>query len=246
MADVQVVFDFTPLQAGLVLAPGAIVMGWIGLFAGKLSDRIDPRIPVLIGLASFALDMYFFSLLTLLTGVGLVTLLVMAQRGSFGLIQSPLNNALMRTLPPEDRSMGSGLHGVHRGVAAAFGVALCSVILEKRIAVHGVLLGQHHDRFALPVQQSLDAFRGFLLQAGELPPLAAAKSMAALGQLLTRHVQMAAYADCFLILSMAFILALVPAYLTRARMQSRPPAPLPSEPVRVAPAKPEADAARAV
>ncbi len=222
----QVVFNFTPLQAGLVLAPSAIVMGWVGLFAGRLSDRFDPRLPVLVGLSCFALDMYFFASLTLLSGVGLVTLLVITQRGAFGLIQSPLNNALMRTLPSEDRSMGSGLHGVHRGVAAAFGVALCSLLLEKRLAVHGVLLGQHHDRFALPVQQSLDAFRSFLVQAGEVPQQVAAQSMAALGQVYSNHIRMAAYADCFLLLAIAFILALIPAYLTRDRTQ---------QPRRVAP-----------
>ena len=66
--------------------------------------------------------------------------------------------------------MGSGLHGVHRGVASAFGVALCSLLLEKRMAVHGVLLGQYHDLLALPVQQSLTAFQSFLAQAGEIFP----------------------------------------------------------------------------
>lgn len=223
----QVVFDLTPLQAGLVLAPGAIVMGWIGLFAGRLSDRIAPRLLILVGLATFALDMYFFASLTLLSGTGFVTLLVMAQRGSFGLIQSPINNAIMRTLPPEDRNMGSGLHGVHRGVAAAFGVVLCSLLLEKRLAVHGVLLGQSHDRFALPVEQALDAFRSLLLQAGEIQPLVASQSMAALGELWSRHVRMAAYADCFVLLSIVFIMALIPAYLTRDRSQPRQPGPAP-------------------
>ena len=221
----QRVFDFTPLQAGLVLAPGAIVMGWIGLFAGKLSDRIDSRIPILIGLACFAFDMYFFSKLTLLSSVGLVTLLVIAQRGCFGLVQSPVNNALMGTLAPEDRSMGSGLHGVHRGIAMAFGVALCSLLLEKRLAIHNVLFAQAHDRFDGSVQQALAAFHGLLLQAGEIPQLATAKSMAALSQLLTRHVRMAAYADCFLLLSIVFISALIPAWLIRSRRSALAPKP---------------------
>ncbi len=226
----QVVFDFTPLQAGLVLAPGAIVMGWIGLLAGRLSDRIDPRIPIIIGLAFFALDMFLFSRLTLLSSIGLVTALVIIQRGSFGLIQSPITNAVMRTLPDTDRSMGSGLHGVHRGIAMSFGVALCSLLLEQRMAVHGVLLGQYHDLLALPVQQSLDALRHYLLQAGEIPALASAKSVAALGQILARQVRMSAYADCFLLLSVVFISALLPAYFTRARLQRRSTASPPSAP----------------
>ena len=128
----------------------------------------------------------------------------------------------MRTFTPEDRSMGAGLHGMHRGVAAAFGVALCSLVLEKRLAVHSVVLGQQHDLADLPLQQSLEAFRGFLIHAGEVQQLVAAKAMAALGQELSRHVRMAAYADCFVILSIVFILALIPAYLIWDRSQPRP------------------------
>jgi EmrB/QacA subfamily drug resistance transporter len=240
----QVVFDFTPLQAGLVLAPGAVVMGWVGFLAGRLSDRIDPRVPILVGLATFALGMYLFSSLTLLTGVGLVTVLVMAQRGSFGLIQSPITNAIMRTLPPEDRSMGVGLHGVHRGVAAAFGVALCSLMLEKRLAVHGALLGQQHDLLDMPLRQSLEAFRGILLRAGDVQHLVAAKAMAALGQVLARHVRIAAYTDSFLLLSIVFILALVPAYLAwdRSPRRSLVSSPVPDKPVTVSSGERQADA----
>ena len=123
--------------------------------------------------------------------------------------------------------MGSGLHGVHRGVASAFGVALCSLLLEKRMAVHNVLLGQYHDPSALPVQQALEAWRSFLLQAGEIQQLANAKAMAALGQTLSRYVQMAAYADCFLLLSIIFIVALIPAFMSRNRPQRYQPAPPP-------------------
>lgn len=211
----QVVFDFTPLQAGLILAPGAIVMGWMGLLSGKLSDRFDPRIPIVCGLIFFALDMYILSTLTLLATVGLVTLLVVIQRGSFGLIQSPISNAVMRTLPDDDRSMGSGLHGLHRGVASSFGVALCSMILEKRVAVHSVLLSQYHDRFSIVVQQALEAYESLLLRAGEIGNMLSFKSQAALGRLLAEHVRMAAYRDCFLLLSVVFIAALIPVWLIR-------------------------------
>jgi hypothetical protein len=89
------------------------------------------------------------------------------------------------------------------------------------MAVHSVLLGQYHDLLALPVQQSLEAFRHYLLQAGEIPQLVSAKSIAALGQILARHVRVAAYADCFFLLSAVFISALLPAYLIRARRQRR-------------------------
>jgi len=64
-----------------------------------------------------------------------MTFLVMLQRGAFGMIYAASDTAIMRTLPAADRSMGAGLHNMHRGIAMAFGVALCSVVLEKRLAL---------------------------------------------------------------------------------------------------------------
>jgi len=52
----------------------------------------------------------------------------------------------MRTLPVVDRSMGSGLHNMHRGIAMAFGVVLGSVLLDKRLAFHALLTA--HTRLA--------------------------------------------------------------------------------------------------
>jgi DHA2 family multidrug resistance protein len=136
---------------------------------------------------------------------------------------------VLRTLPAADRSMGSGLYGVHRGVAMAFGVALCSMILEKRLAVHQVLLSQYHDRFALPVQQALAAFQSLLVQAGEVGNMVDFKSQAALGKLLAVHVGMAAYRDCFLLLSFIFIAAMLPAWLIRTHTPRQPRALVPTE-----------------
>jgi MFS family permease len=105
-----------------------------------------PHCLVCAGLTLFAVDMYFFSTLSLFVSLSTMTLLVVLQRGAFGMIYAASDTAILRTLPAADRSMGSGLHNMHRGIAMAFGIALGSVMLEKRLAVHHLLT--EHARLA--------------------------------------------------------------------------------------------------
>jgi hypothetical protein len=161
--------------------------------------------------------------------VGAVTLLVIFQRGGFGLIHSAINTAVMRTLPEADRSMGSGLHNLHRGIGMSFGVAFCSMLLEKRLAVHSVLLGQQHDHFALSVEQTLDGFRDLLLRGGVVGQAMQTQALSALQHLMDDHVRVAAYTDCFAILALFFLGSIIPAWFIRAQatpqLRSRQAAP---------------------
>jgi nitrate/nitrite transporter NarK len=211
----QTIFEFSPIQAGYILAPGAAAMGLSGFLSGKFSDRLDPRWLLMAGLLCFVVNLVCFASLTLMATVSAVTLLVLFQRGGFGMIHSAINTAIMRTLPEADRSMGSGLHNLHRGIGMSFGVAFCSMLLEKRLAVHSVLLGQQHDRFALSVEQTLDGFRNFILQSGAVGETMQTQALAALQHLMDDHVRVAAYTDCFAILALFFLGSLIPVWFIR-------------------------------
>ena len=221
---VQLVFDFTPWQSGIILAPGALIMGFVGLMAGRLSDRLAPHRLVCAGLALFACDMYGFAVLSQTVSIATMTWLVILQRGAFGMIFSASDTAIMRTLPAPDRNVGAGLHNMHRGIAMAFGVALCSVLLEKRFALHQLLYANAHDGFALPVQETFTALQELLLQAGEARHGSPTQALAALASLLTEQARLAAYQDCFLVIGISFLLSLLPAWWSRTRVP-RPPVP---------------------
>ena len=229
----QVLFEFTPIQAGYILAPGAAVMGLFGLLSGRFSDRFDPRWLLMAGLLCFVVNMVCFASLTLMASISVVTLLVIFQRSGLGLIQSAINTAVMRTLPESDRSMGSGLHNLHRGIGMSFGVAFCSMLLEKRLAVHSVLLGQQHDRFALSVEQALSSLRDLLIRTGAVGEAMQTQAQSALQHLMNDHVRVAAYTDCFAILAFFFLCGLLPVWFIRApamrRPQVRQVAPTPTE-----------------
>ena len=46
----QRIYHYTPFQAGLFFLPPALVMGITSILAGRLSDKIQPKLLLMIGL----------------------------------------------------------------------------------------------------------------------------------------------------------------------------------------------------
>ncbi|MDH3605281.1 MAG: hypothetical protein OEU26_37285, partial [Candidatus Tectomicrobia bacterium] len=136
---------------------------------------------------------------------------------SFGCVHSPLTNVILRSLPPDRLNMGSGLDGIHRGFASAFGIALGSTILERSLSVHQIHLGQQHDLSTLSVQDATGAVTDVLIGAGVTEIEASERALTVLLGHLREQAQIAAYQDTFLVLFGVTLLAVIPALLSRLR-----------------------------
>ncbi|MGE3538832.1 MAG: DHA2 family efflux MFS transporter permease subunit [Candidatus Tectimicrobiota bacterium] len=211
----QQAFHFTPAQAGLILAPGAVAMGLVGLGAGRLADLFEPRLPIFLGLMLQTVAMYALGYTTVAHGTGWLTLLVIAYRASFGFVYTPLTSVILKTLPPERLSMGSGLDGIHRGFGSAFGIAMGSMFVERRTTAHLIALGEQHEAQSLSVQDAAGAVSEALTAAGEGSGRAAA--LVVLEEQLREEARIAAYQDTFLMLGMLTLLAVPPALMVRYR-----------------------------
>ena len=118
--------------AGLALAPGAIATALLSPFAGRLSDRVGARPPIVFGLGVMAL-----SLLGLSTyGAGASPLVVAAGMlgvgAGFACFTSPNTNAAAATLPPDEVGVGLGIYQMLFFLGAGFGPALVGVFLAAR------------------------------------------------------------------------------------------------------------------
>jgi MFS transporter, DHA2 family, multidrug resistance protein len=215
----QQVFQFSAFHAGLILAPGAVAMGLVGVGAGRLADLLDPRLPIVLGLLLQAVSMYYLGLTSVLTTSAWMTGLVIIYRMSFGCVYTPLTGIVLNTLPTGRLSMGSGLDGIHRGFGSAFGIALGSTVLELRLLTHLMNLGEQHDVSTLSVREASGELTRLLAQAGERGGATTAKALVILHEHLLQHAEMAAYQDTFLFLCAITLLALLPAMLSRGKRQ---------------------------
>jgi EmrB/QacA subfamily drug resistance transporter len=209
----QQAFHFTPAQAGMILAPGAIAMGLVGLGAGRVADRLEPRVPIVCGLALQAFAMYALGYTTAEHGTGWLTFLVIIYRTSFGCVYTPLTSIILKTLPPERLSMGSGLDGIHRGFGSAFGIAVGSMLVERNTMAHVAMLGEQHELHSLSVQEATGAVSSALAASGQ--GHSQAEALTVLGEHLRQTAQITAYQDTFMALGGLTLLALPPALLAR-------------------------------
>lgn len=121
-----------PATAGLVLMAQPAVMAVVSPYAGRLSDRVEPRVIATLGMALTGLGLAGFVLLGPLTPLaGVVACLLVTGLG-FSLFSSPNANAIMAAVPRSDYGRASSAMAVMRvlGQMASMGlVALVFALL---------------------------------------------------------------------------------------------------------------------
>ena len=139
------VLGYTELRAAVALTVIPVIALVIAPNAGRLNDRIGPRLPGLVGAACFAVSLILLAQLG-----GSTTLWDVMWRMTFigvgiGLAMPTLSAASMASLPPEVRGVGSGSLNTMRQVGFTIGVALLVAIFTHMVAQNA----QHATRQAM-------------------------------------------------------------------------------------------------
>jgi EmrB/QacA subfamily drug resistance transporter len=101
----QYIKGLPPQKAGLVLVAQPIVMAITSPFAGRLSDRTEPRLIASLGMALSAVGLLLFSFLTPGTSFAYIVASLACLGLGFGLFSSPNTNAVMSSV--ETRHLGT-------------------------------------------------------------------------------------------------------------------------------------------
>jgi DHA2 family metal-tetracycline-proton antiporter-like MFS transporter len=144
----------SPGAAGLVLTPGAVALALLSPVAGRRSDRLGVRPPIVAGLGTMALAVLFLSSVA---GASPVLLAVGTAGLGAGLawVQSPASNAAANALPQEAVGVGMGLFAGAFFLGAGTGPALIGAVLAARQAAGAAALNPLYGFAAAPFS---DAF----------------------------------------------------------------------------------------
>jgi DHA2 family multidrug resistance protein len=185
---------FSALQIGLaVFSTGLFQILSIPIYV-TLARRVDLRWLMMFGLACFGLSMWNFTPITHDWG-GRELLLPQALRGfAQQFAVAPVVTLTLGSLAPERLRFASGLFNLMRNLGGAIGIAVCGTLLNSRTNLH-------FERLASHLNTANAALAPLLRQPAHTTALER------LWSLTMREAQTQAYADAFLAISVAFVIA---------------------------------------
>jgi DHA2 family multidrug resistance protein len=141
------------------------------------------------------------------------SLLVRALGQPFILI--PVSALATAGLPVNRTAGASGLFNMTRNLGGSIGIALLSALLTVRERFHSNRLGEHLSAYNPLTQERLDALTQKFTLAGSDATTAARQAVAALDATVRREANLMAFNDCFHLLGLVLLGAIVLAILCR-------------------------------
>ncbi|HEY0733619.1 MAG TPA: MDR family MFS transporter, partial [Herpetosiphonaceae bacterium] len=125
----QNIRGFTPLQTGLFLLPGGVLMGVAAPFVGRIFDRSGPLALAITGASLLVLALWGFTTLTAATPVWLLLVLHITFNSGLALLFTPIFATGLNQLPRSLHAHGSAIFSTLQQVAGAVGTALLVTIM---------------------------------------------------------------------------------------------------------------------
>jgi EmrB/QacA subfamily drug resistance transporter len=153
----QEVLGYSPLKAGMLLLPLSATMVTFLPIGGPISERIGPRIPIVVGLALTALGCYLLTYINGDSGYNDLWPGMLVVGAGVGLALTPLNTAAMNAIRRTEHGAAAGVLVTMSGLGLTFGVALSGSFFQSvKDSKSDSLLSQVHIGLTEAQERTLD------------------------------------------------------------------------------------------
>jgi EmrB/QacA subfamily drug resistance transporter len=169
----QYIKGMSPQEAGLVLLFQPVMMAVFSPFAGRLSDRIEPRILASAGMAITSIGLVVLTFVGENTPTVYIAATLAFMGSGYGLFSSPNTNAIMSSVDRRYYGIASGAVSTMRTVGMSVSMAIVTVIFAVLIG-KAEIQPENYPVFSHSVKLLLTIF-AVICAVGILPSMSRGK-----------------------------------------------------------------------
>jgi MFS transporter, DHA2 family, multidrug resistance protein len=204
----QTILNFTAMQTGMMLLPGALASAAMMPVLGKLSSKIDARLMIGFGSIITAATMFQLAVINPSTGTdSLFWPLVMRGAGSVFMFMS-LSLATLGPIPKQDISAASGFYNLTRQLGGSIGVAALTTLLDRREQFHRAILVENLNFANSAYVERFNALTASFKGMGFDLTQAHMKAMSVIDGLVNMQSSIISFGDIFWIVGICFVISL--------------------------------------
>jgi MFS transporter, DHA2 family, multidrug resistance protein len=208
----QVVLNYPVVSAGVLMTPRGFGTVFSMLLVGKLTNRFDARLLMLIGFLISAYSFWIPSGWSLDVDWLPITLAGVGQGIGMGLVFVPLSLVTFGTLPQSHRNEATALFSLIRNVGGSIGISLAESYLARTSqATHEAIAST-----VTPYNQSL-----WDPSIAAIWNLHTTQGLAAINAEVTQQASMIAYLHCFALMA-AICVVMIPMLLIMRHVRQQP------------------------
>ncbi|WP_342542399.1 MDR family MFS transporter [Paenisporosarcina sp. FSL H8-0542] len=129
---VQTIKGISPFDSGLLMLPGALVMGFMSPVTGKLFDKYGAKVLAITGMSIVVISTYYFSKLSLDTTYLEIMFLYTIRMFGISMVMMPVMTNGLNTLPMKAYPHGTAMNNTFQQVSGAIGSALLITVMNTR------------------------------------------------------------------------------------------------------------------
>ncbi|MCF6409622.1 MDR family MFS transporter [Pseudalkalibacillus salsuginis] len=136
----QNMHHYTATESGLMLLPGAIMMGIMSLFSGRLYDKLGTfgaKWLSILGLGMVTITTWMLSYLTTETTFLYLSIVYFFRMLGIGMVMTPITTLAINQLPKKLIPHGTAMNNTMRQIAGALGTAILITIMTNSSSGNG-------------------------------------------------------------------------------------------------------------
>ncbi|MFA5332144.1 MAG: MFS transporter [Methanoregula sp.] len=128
--ELQIVGNFTPVHAGMILLVQPLMQAIVSPFTGRLSDRVEPGIVVSFGMGLVAVGLFLLIFVGSTTPVWYIVCALALLGVGFGFFASPNENAIMSSVERCFYGVAAGTLSTVRLMGQVFSMAIAALLFS--------------------------------------------------------------------------------------------------------------------